>query len=134
MSVDKTRAMTLPGRRHGPSGWQLAALIAQMPARPSRFSTCIECPGIGPGEWPTAARPVGVGLVPFVQIGRRSGPLLLVLDRALPGFIRLFDLLPVAALAQLVVWLLFAHGIRYRRPPTEARAVPPFGTNYRSAR
>jgi hypothetical protein len=69
---------------------------------------------------------VGIRFMPTLQIFLRYACLLFFLDRALPGFIRLLCILPIGALAGIIVRFLFAHGYVLRLAWTSAASANAF--------
>src|ERR1051325_8975264 len=59
---------------------------------------------------PGAGGSMRVRIVPALEIGLAAAWLLLLLDRALPGFVGLFRRLPVGPLARIVARFFLAHG------------------------
>jgi hypothetical protein len=67
-----------------------------------------------------------IGIVPFLQIGGRAGPLLFFFGWTLPGLIGLLGILPIGLLAWIVVRVFFAHVIYLSKqnPPGRPRFLP----------
>jgi hypothetical protein len=67
---------------------------------------------------------VRVSIVPFFQVRRRAGSLLLLFSGSLPWLISLGAFFPVGSLPRIVVWGFFAHFVTSKGQP-EARAPVP---------